>query len=260
MSTIFLYEDGYGNVIDENSGPEPMDYIVDGNEFIVETVATHTEYLGEVVLSKSSLTSPILLEKLKDDDVHMKEAKPKREYMRYTVQDKARFFDLKTEKCVTAAAAAKQLGIHVQTAYRRAQQYERDPDSIFDNYRKCILTEEHKTTVINFIDSNPSAIIVEVTEHLLERFHYLKISCSTVNNFMRCESNLSLKEADFHFIERNSPAKIEEKYDWSTKGTRAIVTRPTARANTTSILSAISAAGLITVGVKKNEIYEEEKG
>jgi hypothetical protein len=34
----------------------------------------------------------------------MKEAKPKREYVRYTVQDKVRFFDLKIEKCMTASA------------------------------------------------------------------------------------------------------------------------------------------------------------
>ena len=25
MSTKFLYEDGHGNVVDENGGPEPMD-------------------------------------------------------------------------------------------------------------------------------------------------------------------------------------------------------------------------------------------
>ncbi|KAI9021714.1 hypothetical protein CLU79DRAFT_752911 [Phycomyces nitens] len=35
------------------------------------------------------------------------------------------------------------------------------------------------------------------------------------------------------------------------KGTRAIVTRPATRANTMSILGAMSASGLITVGVKK---------
>ncbi|CEG75865.1 hypothetical protein RMATCC62417_10841 [Rhizopus microsporus] len=150
--------------------------------------------------------------------------------------------------------------------------------------RKCILTEEHKTTVINFIDANPSATVVEVTEHLLKRFHDLKVSRSTVYSFMKSKCNLSLKKADFHSIERNSPAKIEERHDWvckwentdmnfltncvfldesafdinmkrsrawSSKGTRAIVTRPTTKANTTSILGAISASGLITVGVKK---------
>ena len=65
MSTIFLYEDGHGNVIDENGGPEFMDYIVDQNEFIVETIATHTEYLRNAVPSESSLTCPMSLEKPK---------------------------------------------------------------------------------------------------------------------------------------------------------------------------------------------------
>ncbi|KAI8982367.1 hypothetical protein BDF20DRAFT_817564 [Mycotypha africana] len=78
MSTVFLYEDGHGNVIDENGGPEPMDYIVDQNELIVETIATHTEYLGNAAPIESSLTYPIL-EKPKNEDVHMKEVKPKRE-------------------------------------------------------------------------------------------------------------------------------------------------------------------------------------
>ncbi|CEG77942.1 hypothetical protein RMATCC62417_12613 [Rhizopus microsporus] len=92
------------------------------------------------------------------------------------------------------------------------------PDSIFEVCkqvgRKCILTEEHKTTVVNFIDTNPSESVVEVTEHLLKRFNDLKISRSTVYNFMRSECNLSLKKADFHSAQRNSPTKIAERCDW----------------------------------------------
>ena len=53
-----------------------------------------------------------------------------------------------------------------------------------------------------------------------------------------------LDEPDFDITMKRSRA-------WSKKGTRAIVTRPTTRANTMSILGAISAAGLTTVGVKK---------
>ncbi|KAG0787255.1 hypothetical protein G6F22_007378 [Rhizopus arrhizus] len=68
----------------------------------------------------------MLLEKPKNEDIHMKEAKPKREYVRYTVQDKVRFFDLKIEKCMTASAAAKQLDIHPRTAYRWASHAEDD--------------------------------------------------------------------------------------------------------------------------------------
>ncbi|CEG63391.1 hypothetical protein RMATCC62417_00542 [Rhizopus microsporus] len=46
---------------------------------------------------------------------------------------------------------------------------------------------------------------------------------------------------------------------WSKKGSRAIVIRPTTRANTTSILGAISAPGLIAVGVKKPRPAKKRK-
>lgn len=296
MSAIFLFEDGHGNVVDKNGGPEPMEYIVDQNEFIVEPIATHSEYLKNMPSCESSSVCPMLIEKPRDEDIRMKEADTKRDYVRYTVQDKTRFFDLKIEKCMSTSAAAKQLGIHIRTAQRWIKQYNMRPDSIFEVCkqvgRKCILSEEHKTAVIDFIDANPSAAVVEVTEHLLNRYNDLKVSRSTVYNFMRSECNLSLKKADFHSIERNSPAKIEESHDWvrewentdmnfltncvlldesafdiimncsrawSKKGTRAIVTRPTTRANTISILGAISAAGLITVGVKKPRPAKKRK-
>ena len=139
------------------------------------------------------------------------------------------------------------------------------PDSVFESCkkkvgRKYILTEEHKTTVINFIDTNPSATVVEVTEHLSTPFHDLKVSRSTVYHFMRSECNLSLKKADFHSMERNTVwQRLRKRHDWvckwedtdmhfltncvfldesafdinmkrsrvwSKKGSRAIVTRP----------------------------------
>jgi transposase-like protein len=65
----------------------------------------------------------MLLEKPKNEDVRMKETNTKRDYVRYTIQDKARFFDLKIEKCMSASAAAKQLGIHIRTVYRWVSQY-----------------------------------------------------------------------------------------------------------------------------------------
>jgi hypothetical protein len=114
MSTVFVYEDGNRNVVDENGDPEPMDYVVDQTE----TIATHSEYLKDAASSESSLTYPILIEESKDEDIRMKKANTKWEYVRYTVQDKVRFFDLKIEKCMSASAAAKQLGIHIRTAQR----------------------------------------------------------------------------------------------------------------------------------------------
>jgi hypothetical protein len=107
INTLFLYEDGNGNVVEENGGPEPIEYIVDKNESIVETIATRTDYLKNATSGDSSLTCPMLVEDSKDEDICIKEAKPKRDYVRYTVQDEARFFDLKIEKCMSASQSAK---------------------------------------------------------------------------------------------------------------------------------------------------------
>ncbi|CEI93610.1 hypothetical protein RMCBS344292_07841 [Rhizopus microsporus] len=75
------------------------------------------------------------------------------------------------------------------------------PDSIVEVCkqvgRKDILGEEHEAAVVNFIDVNFSATVVEVTEHLLKRFHDLKVSRSTVYNSIKSECNLLLKKQIF---------------------------------------------------------------
>ncbi|CEI94562.1 hypothetical protein RMCBS344292_08771 [Rhizopus microsporus] len=99
---------------------------------------------------------------------------------------------------MSASAATKQLDIHIRTAQRWVKQYTMCPDNIFDSCnradRKRILTEEHKKALVTFIDANPSTAVVEVTEHLLSQFNDLKVSRSTVYNFMKRECNLSLKK------------------------------------------------------------------
>ncbi|CAO3677767.1 unnamed protein product [Rhizopus stolonifer] len=115
-----------------------MRYIVNQNEFMVETIATHSEYLKHAACSESFRTCLMLVEESKEEDTCIKEMNIKRDYIRYTMQDKARFFDLKIEKCMSASAAAKQLGIHVRTAQRWVKQYNACPDSIFEDCEKSI--------------------------------------------------------------------------------------------------------------------------
>ncbi|KAI9282316.1 hypothetical protein BY458DRAFT_552534 [Sporodiniella umbellata] len=201
LKCLGILADGHGNVVDENGGPEPTEYIVDQDEFVVVAFATHSEYLKNIPSCEFSSLCPMLTEKSKDEEICMKDVNVKRDCVRYTVQDK--------------------LGIHIRTAQRWARQYSLCPDDIFDNGkqvgRKCILSKEHKTVIINFIDASPSASIVEVTEHLLNQFDDLKVSRSTVYDFMKSKCNLSLKKADFHSVERNSSAKIEERHNWVCK-------------------------------------------
>ncbi|KAG1179640.1 hypothetical protein G6F71_000853 [Rhizopus microsporus] len=213
------------------------------------------------------------------------------------------FFHLFFSKCLNASAATRQLGIHIRTAQRWVKHYCDDPESIFEKKKKSgrrrILGEEHKQFLLNYIAENPSAVVTEVAECLTQNFADLNVSRSTIYNFMTTECNLSIKQAQFQPVERNSEEKIQQGYDWvqkwqqtdldfttncvfldesafhinlkrgmawSKKGTPAIVTIPTTKANATSILGAISAAGLINVSlrvpkrIKKRKLGRETDG
>ncbi|KAG1164952.1 hypothetical protein G6F36_013604 [Rhizopus arrhizus] len=109
---------------------------------------------------------------------------------------------------------------------------------------------------------------------------------------MTTECNLSIKQAQFQPVERNSEEKIQQRYDWvqkwqqtdldfttncvsldeaafhinlkrgmawSKKGTSAIVTVPTTKANATSILGAISATGIINVSLRVPKCIKKRK-
>ncbi|EIE77912.1 hypothetical protein RO3G_02616 [Rhizopus delemar RA 99-880] len=179
MSAIFLYEYEQENVVNENSGSEHIDYVVDQNGFYCETIATHTEYLLTATSSESSLACPMLIEKTRIKILVRRRQKQNGILYAILSRIKLVFFDLKIEKCMSASAAAKQLGIHIRTAEKWTNQYNVCPESIFESCkkvgRKSILFEEHKMTVINFIDANPSSTVVKVTEHLLKQLHYFQV-------------------------------------------------------------------------------------
>jgi hypothetical protein len=99
--------------------------------------------------------------------------------------------DRKVHECVSCSEV---FGYSHSDSQRWVNQYNVCSNGIFESYkkvgRKCVLTEEHKTTAINFID----ATVVEVTEHLSTQFHDLKVSRSIVYNFIRSKYNLLLKK------------------------------------------------------------------
>ncbi|KAL4211738.1 hypothetical protein AB4K20DRAFT_1898545 [Rhizopus microsporus] len=111
-------------------------------------------------------------------DVVMRETSVKRNYTRYSDQDKVKFFKLLFEKCLSAAAAATQLGIHVRTAQKWAKQYEKDPDSVFEKRRKTgrphILQEEHNGAILECVDENPSVVLDEVMKKLKQNIYRFK--------------------------------------------------------------------------------------
>ena len=118
MNIQFFYENGKGSVVDEYGRPEPMNYIVDEEQFSLETLSSHTQYLAQLPLESEKMTEVMQVKKRTkaDSDVIMRETSMKRNCTRYSDQDKLRLFKLLFEKCLSAAAATKRLGVHVRTA------------------------------------------------------------------------------------------------------------------------------------------------
>ncbi|KAG0942018.1 hypothetical protein G6F32_008199 [Rhizopus arrhizus] len=255
MDMQFFYEDEQGHVVDEH-GVEPVDLAVDEELFAIETISSHTQFF-KINLQKDHLSL-------------------------HCIQ-----LEMKGIICLSASAAAKQLGIHIRAAQRWVKRYYENPESIFEKKKKSgrrrILGEEHKQLILNYIDENPSAVLTEVVESLLQCFVNLNVSRTTVYNFMTMQCNLSIKQAQFQPLERNSEEKIQQRYDWvqkwqqtdldfttncvfldesaiyinlkrgmarSKKGTPAVVTVSMTKAKATSILGAISATGLINVSLR----------
>ncbi|KAG0739997.1 hypothetical protein G6F16_009761 [Rhizopus arrhizus] len=172
MNIQCLYENGKGSVVDEYGRPEPMDYIVDEEQFCLETLSSHTHYLAQQPLEGDKATESMQVEEdvKPDTDAVMRETSIKRNYIRYSDQDKVRLFKLLFERCLSAAAAAKQFGIHVHIGQKWDVQYERNPNSIFEKRRKTgrprILNEEHKKAILECIDENPSVVLNDVMKRL----------------------------------------------------------------------------------------------
>ncbi|KAL1929243.1 hypothetical protein VTP01DRAFT_2302 [Rhizomucor pusillus] len=132
---------------------------------------------------------------------------------------------------------------------RWAKQYEVNPHSIFEkrkkNDRLRIPGEEHKKVILEYVDQTPLVVLEQLMERLLQNFKGLKVSKSTVYDFVRTQCNLSLKKARFQPVDTNSVLTgFATRYGWSKKGSPAVVTAPKTRAQTTTVLGAISASCL----------------
>jgi hypothetical protein len=58
MSIQFLYEDGKGTVVDEYGRPEPMDYIVDEEQYRLETLSSYAQYLSKLCQKETTRQKP----------------------------------------------------------------------------------------------------------------------------------------------------------------------------------------------------------
>jgi hypothetical protein len=86
MNIQSLYENGKGSVVDEYGRPKPMDYIVDEDQFRLETLSSHTQYSAQLPLESEKMIEAMQMEKEINpiNEVVMRETSMKRNYTRYS--------------------------------------------------------------------------------------------------------------------------------------------------------------------------------
>ncbi|KAI8643599.1 hypothetical protein BD408DRAFT_475296 [Parasitella parasitica] len=151
MNMRFLYKDGQEHAVDGN-GVEPA--------ILVMLFAIKTK-------SSQRPTNPAMLPISLFDE--------KRCYTVYSDERKTRFFHLFFSKCLNATAAAaaavRQLGIHIRAAQRWVKRYYENSESMFEKKNKS-----GRHFLLNYVDENPSAVVTEVAESLMQNVADLGVS------------------------------------------------------------------------------------
>ncbi|KAG2211168.1 hypothetical protein INT47_006287 [Mucor saturninus] len=152
--------------------------------------------------------------------------------------------------------------------------------------------ERHKIHLINLYDDNPQARVVDAVASLTEKFAGFTLKETSVRNFLKTECNLSFKKITRHPAPRNDSTKIakrivwveersktdmdylencifvdESGFDinmrppggWSAKGTPVIVTTPSNRAESHTILGAVSAKYVVSMELRNPQEHSFKK-
>ncbi|KAG2191411.1 hypothetical protein INT47_012674 [Mucor saturninus] len=154
------------------------------------------------------------------------------------------------------------------------------------------LDERHKTHLVQFFDEDASATIQDAVENLTATFEGLQIKKTRVAEFMREECNLSIKVVSRHPVGRNKEATLQARANWvdhwigngmdylnncifvdesgfdinmrrsrgwSQRGTEAIITTPSARGVSHTVIGAISAIGVVNLSMRESGNVKRRK-
>ncbi|KAL1929281.1 hypothetical protein VTP01DRAFT_2340 [Rhizomucor pusillus] len=102
------------------------------------------------------------------------------------------------EKIPNSSAAEKQLGFMFVRRRDEPHNMERILTTSLKSVKRTAIRvfteEEHKEVILEYVDENPSVVLEQLMVRLLQKFGGLKISKSTLYEFVRTRCNLTLKK------------------------------------------------------------------
>lgn len=290
MSNNFFYEDGQGNIVDEQ-GNETMDLEEEVDPFNLGTLMTITQYRCYQDRFPAEPTDELDVEMEEAAEELSKEVAGGRKYNVYSDKHKAVFYYFNRVKLWKAAPSARKAQVEIRTGQIWAKRLKEDPQwNIYEKQTNKVhrlasqLQENHKKHRIDFFDIYPQATRQDAVESLTEAFENLNLKTTAVGNFILYECNLTVKRVTLQPLARNSLDNREKRYNWvkkwegtdmkylqncvfvdeagfsinmrspnarSIRGTPAIVETPTSRALSHTILGAISANDVITIEIRE---------
>jgi hypothetical protein len=289
MSLRFFTEDGLGGVYNED-GSEVMDWDEeDDNPYKTETLTSLGQWRARQSIFEPTIDDPVKVDVVMEE-LEQEIARSKKIYNIYTDEQKALFLYLINYKFLKAAPAGERTGIKARTAQSWVKRMKEDPEwDIYEKLTNKVnrpasqLQEEHKDFLINFFDEQPQATREDAVESLTAAFEGFTLKSTQVGTFIKNDCNLTLKRVTRHPVTRNSEATLIKRKEWiekwfqtdvdymnncifvdesafdinmrpaaarSTKGTPAVVTTPSARAVSHTILGAISAFGVVNIEIR----------
>jgi hypothetical protein len=208
----------------------------------------------------------------------------------YSDDQKTLFIYLHKIKLLNAAESARRAGVKVRTGQAWSARMKEDPNwNIYEkqtNQNKVgtgQLQEKHKAFLLDYFDEYPSARVKDAIDGLTENFENFSLKETVVGKYIREDCNLTIKKVTRHPHARNTDNTRKERHDWvktwsktdmdfnsncvfidesafdinmrlptarSARGTPVIITTPTTRAISHTILGAICPMGVVNMEIR----------
>lgn len=225
MSFTFYFEDGSGNIVDEN-GHDPMDIIEEENPFKLEELISYSVYLAakNKAVSNEDALVPEAKNRtnIKKEQFNVANESSSLKGNRINNEIKANAVNLvDIHPKNSARAVALQSKLEPRTVQRWYKSWKKDSDSLLKTIgRPRIiepegeLAEAAKGLVTDFYFKQPTAIVNQLMEQLTKNFEDFSLSKRAVYRYLADLWIFTLKGVQLKPVERNTPARILARKEW----------------------------------------------